>query len=58
MDNLAFSDLLVKIIISWFALDALILATIWYGASTLQYQFPNWWKSVVCDYAPTTEQFD
>ena len=45
-------DLLVKITTLWLALDFLILATVWYAASTLQPRFPGWWRAVVCDRAP------
>ncbi len=47
-------ELLVKIATIWLALDLMIVATIWYATNTLQVVFPNWWKAVVCDYAPET----
>ncbi|MEM7028537.1 MAG: hypothetical protein AAF629_03005 [Chloroflexota bacterium] len=45
-------QLLIKIMIVWFALDIFFLATIWYMRSTLRPMFPQWWQSHVCDYAP------
>ena len=45
-------DFLLKISILWLALDAMILATLWYAVYTIQPMAPSWWKSVVCDYAP------
>jgi len=47
-------DLLAKITTLWLALDAIILATVWYAASTIQPLFPRWWRAFVCERAPAS----
>lgn len=49
-------QLLMNVTAIWMALDAVIICALLIAVSVIQPLFPNWWKSVVCDYAP--ESFD
>lgn len=43
---------LYKLLAVWLALDAMLLATIWYVTSTIQPLCTDWWKANICDNAP------
>jgi len=45
-------DWLLKLLILWFSLDIIIIATIWYGVSTIKPLYPTWWQQVIVDDAP------
>jgi len=47
-------NLLLRISTLWLALDAVILATLWYAVHVIQPMAPSWWKAVICDYTPDT----
>ncbi len=36
----------------WLSIDIVIIATAWYGITTLKPHFPNWWKRVIADVEP------
>ena len=45
-------DWLLKFIVIWLSLDILIIATAWYGLTTIQPLCPNWWRRVIADDYP------
>jgi hypothetical protein len=48
-------DWLLRLVVIWFSLDVVIIATGWYAKSTIKVQFPNWWRRVICDKGPEIE---
>jgi hypothetical protein len=40
---------LLRLVVIWFSLDVVIMATGWYAKSIVKVQFPNWWRRVICD---------
>jgi hypothetical protein len=49
-------DWLLKLVVIWFSLDVVLIATGWYAISTIKIQFPNWWRRVICDKGPEIER--
>lgn len=43
---------LFRLFISWLALDAFIITTIWYSRQTIKPMFPAFWQNYICDDAP------
>ncbi|MFQ5612725.1 MAG: hypothetical protein ACE5H9_11395 [Anaerolineae bacterium] len=41
--------LLLKILVIWFAINVVILATSWYATTVIKPRFPEWWKRNIID---------
>ncbi len=42
----------LQLIIIWLSIDIVVIATGWYGVTTIKPKFPNWWKRVIADVEP------
>ena len=45
-------DWLLYLVISWFAVSIVIIATGWYAARVIPLFWPDWWRQVVVDVEP------
>ena len=45
-------DWLLKLIVIWFSIDVVIIATGWYAVNVIKPHFPNWWRRVIVDVEP------
>lgn len=42
----------LQLIIIWLSVDIVVMATGWYGVTTIKPKFPHWWKRVIADVEP------
>ena len=49
-------DWLINLVILWFAVSILIIATSWYAARVIPIFWPDWWKRVVVDVEPGSSE--
>jgi hypothetical protein len=45
----------LKLLTIWLSIDVVVIATYWYASTVIMFQFPNWWKWIICDYGPEIE---
>jgi hypothetical protein len=45
-------DLTLKFGLIWLAINILLVATAWYGFTTLRRHFPDWWRRTIADKDP------
>jgi hypothetical protein len=45
-------DWLLKTVVVWLSVDVIIIASAWYGTTTIKPLYPTWWKRVIVDDAP------
>jgi hypothetical protein len=46
---------LLKLLVIWFSIDVVVIATGWYALKVIRRQFPNWWRQVIVDDMPENE---
>jgi hypothetical protein len=43
---------MLKFGLIWLAINILLVATVWYGVTTIRRHFPDWWRRTIADEDP------